>query len=288
MFICCGNTLVIAAVLKTKTLQTISNVYVVGLAMADLITGLVAIPLDLAWMFGARHWAGPIRTSLIMLNSSMIVISFGCSLVFMFLISIERHTAILYPFLYLKHYTIRRAIISAVIAVSVVILGQSFVLLDAEKIDTPLHVSINAMYTTYGIGFLLMFSVINVIHIRIALVALRHKKQIMAMNAHVNPVTVQKIRDEWRITKMLATTLGCFYLCWIPFLVTEMLTATFYDRRIIYIEVEGVPTWFCVIYLMSVLLLYANSLVNPFIYAGKSKDFRKAFGKGLKCHKRND
>lgn len=58
LFFCSGNVLVITAILRFQRLQTVTNVFIASLAIADLIMGLVVVPfgssyiLSQAWQFG--------------------------------------------------------------------------------------------------------------------------------------------------------------------------------------------------------------------------------------------
>ena len=159
LIICSGNILVIVAVLKTRKLQTISNVYVVGLAIADLVIGLVAVPLYIVWLLSARRWTWEMPIigfyDLFIIAIGINGFCVGASLAFMFLIAIERHTAIFYPFFYLKHYTIKRTIISGYAMGAIIALSQSLVFIEAKKTFTPTVVTFGA--TQYISPFLFLF-----------------------------------------------------------------------------------------------------------------------------------
>ena len=285
--ICSGNILVIAAVTRTRRLQTVSNVFVVGLAIADCVTGGLAIPVYVTTIL-VRHW---IRSSEILANLFIFanvchIVCIGCSISFMCLIAIERYTAIFYPYIHLKHYTVKRAILLGVSSVVNCVLFQTFMFMNVRRIDSPLIISVDKTHICLNSSaFAILFVITNVLHIRIALLAQKHKRQIAAMDVtYNNNEAAKRMQNERKIAKMLATVLGCYYICWIPFVINELALSFYYESRIFYIHTEGIPSWFCLIYLIGIALLFVNSMINPLIYAGMNKDFKIAFRDMLMCY----
>lgn len=92
-----GNLLILVAIYIDKTLQTITNVFIINLACADLLLAIIGMPFTLAssitydWIFG-ETWCKVNG----MANSLFCI----ASILTLAAVSIDRYFAILYPFRY--------------------------------------------------------------------------------------------------------------------------------------------------------------------------------------------
>lgn len=97
-----GNLLILAAIYIDKTLQTITNVFIINLACADMLLAIIGMPFTLAssitydWIFGDT-WCKVNG----MANSLFCV----ASILTLAAVSIDRYFAILYPFKYVTWIT---------------------------------------------------------------------------------------------------------------------------------------------------------------------------------------
>lgn len=101
-----GNTLVIAAVIYTPRLQTITNYFIVSLAVADLLVGLTILPFSMTsevlkvWVFG-NTWCQIWLAVDVWLSTS--------SIINLCAISYDRYIAVMKPVKYPSHMTSSRA-----------------------------------------------------------------------------------------------------------------------------------------------------------------------------------
>ena len=101
-----GNLLILAAIYIDKTLQTITNVFIINLACADLLLSIIGMPFTLAssitydWIFGDT-WCKVNG----MANSLFCI----ASILTLAAVSIDRYCAILYPFKYATWITNKAA-----------------------------------------------------------------------------------------------------------------------------------------------------------------------------------
>ena len=270
--ICFGNLLIIIGVFKFLNLQTISNVYVVGLAIADLIIGALVMPLKS--IKHIRMLTSTFEKSVIDdLTNVLQMLSFSSSLVILLLIAIERHTAIVYPFFYLAKFTVKKVILSTVVAVVAAVTYQISMFVIQKQQNGDVNVRPDKKDGTRD-AIVIGISVIGTtsLYINIALTAKRQKRliaiQVGSMDKNDDP---KPVRRESKTTKMLAIILGTVYICWIPYVVFKLITENLDDSII------KDPNWMKWCGMFVNIFRCMNSLVNPLIYAGMNSDFRRAF-----------
>ncbi|KAH7636479.1 hypothetical protein HUG17_10449 [Dermatophagoides farinae] len=78
-----------------------------------------------------------------------------------------------------------------------------------------------------------------------------------------------RLRQEKKAARQLGVILGAFILCWMPYIITYVVTA--YCAYCISLTVHQVTIW----------LGYLNSFLNPFLYALCNENFKHAFKKML-------
>ncbi|CAH1783886.1 unnamed protein product [Owenia fusiformis] len=103
-----GNAMVLQAVRTEKRLQTVSNMFIVSLAVSDLIVGLCVMPISAIyiftkdWLFGVfvcQFWIGVDYTAS------------TASILNLFILSLDRHWSVTSPLKYLRQRTKKRACI---------------------------------------------------------------------------------------------------------------------------------------------------------------------------------
>jgi len=79
-------------------------------------------------------------------------------------------------------------------------------------------------------------------------------------------MTSNAAKSETKATKTLGVIMGAFTACWLPFFILALIKALLGD--------ESIPPW-----LSSILLWlgFANSFLNPIIYARFNREFRTPF-----------
>ncbi|KAM9836008.1 adenosine receptor A1-like [Aulostomus maculatus] len=100
-----GNLLVCVAVSRNKKLRTVTNYFLVSLAVADILVGLVAIPCAVLTDLGRPHHDLPLCLVLL----SILLVLTQSSILSLLAVAAERYMAILLPFQYQRVMSPRNA-----------------------------------------------------------------------------------------------------------------------------------------------------------------------------------
>lgn len=118
-----GNVLVCLAVGLSQRLRRIANCFVVSLAVADLLLGLLVLPLSATVELRGRKW--PFGGTLCNIYISLDVLLCTCSILTLLAISVNRYLAISSPLSHSRIVTPRRVTL-AIISIWLVSLAAAF------------------------------------------------------------------------------------------------------------------------------------------------------------------
>lgn len=278
-----GNGLVILAFYRFHQLRTITNYFVISLAVADILVASLAMP---CWMYiGLTDLSmiprdKQLNTVLYYSWQYMDILCSTASIVNLCVISVDRHLAIHSPLTYHSRMTPKRAKVSIAFAWLFAFFCASLSV--ASVILKPLWPISGRAYAIFisFVAFFLPLLILIGVYSKIGCIALRQVREICAVNTEIQHGIQREhsmtFRRELRVTKMLGIVVGAFVLCWGPFFAVVLLYAVcpacpnFYGL---------VPT--------SKWLHYANSTLNPIIYMFFTRTFRSAFRRllvrGLCC-----
>ena len=271
-----SNTLVVVAIRRFSSLQTITNYFVTSLAVADLMIGFL-LPLNIL-LVAVPDWNLDHRVCVCRIV--MVLLPCSGSINSLLLVAIDRHQAIVFPFYYLQHMTPNRvryilvgSWVFSLLTTTIPIYYNTYTVtgkpLDICNFHTLLNISSVWMYFIY---FGTVVGIMLVLYGHIFLTALRQLRRIHSVEQSTSTTTASATSPtlnffrETRTTKTLSIVMGAFLLSWLPFQLVEVLMS---------IGLEGQAL--DVIYQISIPILMANSCMNPAIYAWRNSDFRAAF-----------
>lgn len=275
-----GNSLVIYVVLRYSKMQTVTNMYILNLALADELF-LIGIPFLIATITVRQWLLGPIMCKLYMTSTSITQFT---SSIFLTVMSADRYIAVCHPIASPKY---RTPIISKVVCLtawtlSALLMVPIFMFADILpesggcNIIWPESKSMNGQtaFTLYSfiLSFALPILFISVFYTlvvrKLSTVGPRHKSK-------------ERKKSHRKVTKLVLTVVTVYVACWLPYWLSQVaLIFTAPGNK----QKSGT----IMIFLMTGFLSYANSAINPILYAFLSENFKKSFIKACVCAEGRD
>ncbi|KAJ8258473.1 hypothetical protein COCON_G00174850 [Conger conger] len=274
-----GNTAVIYVILKAPKMKTVTNMFILNLAIADDLFTLV-LPINIAEHL-LHYW--PFGETLCKIILSIDHYNIFSSIYFLTVMSIDRYLVVLATVRSkrMPHRTYRAAkTVSICVWLLVILIVLPFTVFagiyvspdDTERkscvLSFPSPESLwfkaSRIYTLI-LGFAIPVSTICILY-----TAMLYKLRNMRLNS--NAKVLDKAKKK--VTVMVFIVLAVCLFCWTPFHLSTIVALT--------TDLTSTPLVIGISYFIT-SLSYANSCLNPFLYAFLDDSFRKAFKKMLEC-----
>lgn len=271
-----GNALVIFVVLRYTKMKTVTNMYILNLAVADLCF-LVGLPFLIVTLL-LRSWVfGNLACKMFYIATS---INWFTSVFTLAVMSADRYVAICHAIWSIKY---RTPLVSRVVCVAVWCVSL-LVMLPIMLYATTVHGAngkasctiiwpggqpIPADIAFIWYGLLLGFA------IPVALIIVFYTLVVVRLRS-VGPKkkSKEKKKSHRKVTKMVLTIIAVYVVCWLPYWIFQV-TLTFGS--------DEMPPWAFKLFQIITMMSYANSMLNPLLYAFLSENFRKAFEQAFHC-----
>uniref|UniRef100_A0A672YTE1 G-protein coupled receptors family 1 profile domain-containing protein n=1 Tax=Sphaeramia orbicularis TaxID=375764 RepID=A0A672YTE1_9TELE len=232
-----GNVLVCVAVGINRKLRTVTNYFLVSLAVADICVGTIAIPCAILTDIGLPHH----NLHLCLLMLSVLIMFTQNSIFSLLAVAVERYLAIFMPFRYQMLMTPRNAVL--------VILAKWLLAIT--------------------IGLVPLMVIMSIIYARIFYTVKQQVRRIafeQGAKGEAQMRAAANIRREMKMAVSLFLVLFLFAVCWIPL---HVINCFLLMCPRCYVPFE--------LLLTAIILSHANSAVNPFLYAYTMTTFRDTF-----------
>ncbi|XP_031850374.1 somatostatin receptor type 2 [Nomia melanderi] len=270
-----GNTLVIYVVLRFSNMQTVTNMYIVNLAIADECF-LIGIPFLVTTM-SLRSWIfGKVMCKVYMTTTS---INQFTSSIFLFIMSADRYVAVCHP---ISSPKIRTSFISKIVSLTAWVTSVLFmipIILYANSMESEQGINCNIYWsdnrgghTTFTLyTFILGFAIPLFLILNFYFLVIRKLQTVGPKNK-----SKEKKRSKRKVTKMVLTVITVYVFCWLPYWLTQV--------ALIYTPPKQCQNKISItIFLLAGFLSYSNSAMNPILYAFLSDNFKKSFLKACTC-----
>ncbi|XP_014194507.1 neuromedin-U receptor 1 isoform X1 [Haplochromis burtoni] len=289
-----GNSLTCAVILRYRVMQTPTNYYLLSLAASDLLVLLLGMPLEIYEMW--QNYPFLLGEGGCYFKTFLFETVCFASILNVTALSVERYVAVVHP-LKVKHLTTR----AHVKRVILMLWGLSML---CALPNTSLH-GIEVLPPQFGrqfprsaichlvkpiwmynliilistlVFFLLPMLIISVLYLLIGL-RLRRERVLTTVDTNcgfgsesISSSHNQRLsKRNVQVTKMLCVLVVVFGLCWAPFHIDRLMWSY------INISYEQHRRIFEHVHVISGVLFYLSSAVNPILYNLMSTRFREMF-----------
>ena len=261
-----SNLLTLVSIIKFKYLRTAANVIIASLALSDFLHGLIIILNILALSF----WNTKQFVCLTLFNFESLTVY--VQFITYFLLAAERRISLRSVLKDKPKWTIKKVSALIVCGWGTVITLQTIMTVcslnrgipeGTRCEETMKYVPEWFAYTTYV--FIPVMSL--VIFITYGLVGWMVHTSNNQVTAHL-PMNLQQQQrrlSNIKIASMMAMVFGVFFALYCPMIICVILIT------------PTSPMWFYVLFYVTIAIYKINFWVNPFIFAWRDKNFKKAF-----------
>lgn len=280
-----GNALVVLVVAVNQQMRSTTNLLIINLAIADLLFIVFCVPFTATdyvlpfWPFG-EIWCKIVQY--------LIVVTAYASVYTLVLMSLDRFLAVVHPITSMSIRTERNAITAIAVTWVVILIASvpvylshgevtytyssaehtACVFLEADFVNRPDGYNKPAFQIIFfATSYVTPLALICGLYLWLLLRLWRGA----APGGHVS---AESRRGKKRVTRMVIVVVAIFAICWFPIQLILVLKSV--DRY----EITNTSV---MVQIVSHVLAYMNSCVNPILYAFLSDHFRKAFRKVINC-----
>ena len=255
------NGLILVVFILNHSVRNRTNNFVVSLACADLVVGVVSMPL---WIANA---APQVSTSYYLTSIDLLCCSasiFSCAL-----LSLERALKITCPYWYVNAVTTDRVKIVIGFGWIAASLVGCLSLTRGKNPNNIPYISFISL-----VIFVLPVLVIGISYLSIFFVARKHSQNIRRQSRRIVRECAPRMDSDARTAWRLGLFIVVFIICWTPVFITIWSNALLGN--------SALPVAFRV---LTSTLPYLNAVINPFLYALQNPLFRRAIKRLLKSNK---
>ncbi|XP_010568907.1 PREDICTED: somatostatin receptor type 5 [Haliaeetus leucocephalus] len=271
-----GNTLVIYVVLRYAKMKTVTNIYILNLAVADVLF-MLGLPF-LATQNAISYW--PFGSFLCRLVMTVDGINQFTSIFCLTVMSMDRYLAVVHP---IKSTKWRRPRVAKLISVTVwtfsfLVVLPVIIFSDVQEDFQTCNMNWPEPVNIWSAAFIIYTSVLGFFGPLLVICLCYLLIVIKVKSSGIRVGSTRRRRSERKVTRMVVIIVVVFVFCWLPFYMMNIV-------NLIFILPED-PVLVGV-YFFVVVLSYANSCANPILYGFLSDNFKQSFQKVLCLRKGN-
>lgn len=287
-----GNSLVILATLISQNLRGFTNILIFNLSISDLLITTVNLPIRMSQYFSTDTFSA---LSDCKISVALTVFLFTSANMNLLLITVDRFFGAVYPLKYRARVEARTTLAVGIFTswtVSLIIGTFPFFIYGEKDSVNDTRITVCTFSTVLKSGYVIFIEIGGLTVPWLIMIAMYVKIFIVVYNSRHNKIrssidlsrrkrssqsniVVQKIKritHEIRLSKVVFIIVAFYSVCMVPIALIDLIETINYE-----------PLVPITIIKVALLLAYANSAVNPPIYAASSSKYRKHFYHLLCC-----
>ncbi|XP_071390587.1 neuropeptide Y receptor type 2 [Centroberyx affinis] len=275
-----GNSLVIYVVYKFRNLRTVTNFFIVNLAVADLLVNTLCLPFTLVYTLYGEWKFGQVLCFTLPCAQGMAV---HVSTITLNIIALDRHRSIVYHLETKMSKYMCAAVIVVTWAVSALLASPLAIFREYGTFDLSPDESIQVCTekwpgssmngSIYSISMLLLQYGLPLAINSFAYIRIWSK-----LKNHMSPgVRNDRHRRKKKTTKMLVTVVVVFAVSWLPFHAFQL--AVDIDSSVL--DMKDFKLLFTAFHVVAM----CSTFVNPILYGWMNNNYRTAFLSVCKCNR---
>nr|QTW97893.1 gonadotropin-inhibitory hormone receptor 3 [Carassius auratus red var.] len=286
IFLLClmGNALVCVIVLRNRHMRTVTNIFILNLAVSDLLVGIFCIPTTLVDNL-ITGW--PFSNTICKLSGLVQGTSVCASVFTLVAIAVDRFRCIVYPFKPKLTLFVAKVSIGMIWVLALTIMFPSVLMLTVQQEKG--HVMVHGDNSTYPLyscyetwpdpEMRKVYTTVLFLHVYViplVLIMLMYgrigaKLYATAVLTRAEQPDVPASHRNIRVIKMLMVVALLFMLSWLPLWTLMLLTD--YARP----DEDSLELLTSYVFPLSHWLAFSNSSVNPIIYGYFNENFKRGF-----------
>lgn len=216
-----GNTLICTIILRNRRLRISSNIFVVNIALGDILCSVSTLPLSILFLMSQEKW--PLGSAGYIIFDAAWLFFLILSFLNIEIITLDRFFAITKPYTYESIATNKRSVTLCVCIwtyVLVLVCGLIPTFHSADNRIYEFHIPGNVYYSV-----LIIHAGLTCISVPILYAILLHlaKKQKKKIIEQTNNRTSRHFFRELRATWTIGFVISLFILVWLPFLINQFV-----------------------------------------------------------------
>ena len=271
VFIAFCNTATIAVIVRSRSLGTVTNNFIISLSAADLLmTPALVSYCYLIYVKDADIWRLGLFFDLLPGT-----LSSGASLFTLLLIAIDRYIAVAHPFSYKHVMTVKTSRLLIVFVwgyltalITCIVTYFGYFGADDDVFEDHLKLTTAIPATVYKACIQTHICVALLVTILLYALTYRALRRQMRRLTDVTSATSMTSHKTKRVTEMMVIVVVALILCWTPFTLFNSLVNT---------NAKNLEAHLYYLDDLCYIIVYINSFINPVVYAWKSAEFRQGY-----------